>query len=438
MTTVEEMIPLTPAPMISSKKAEWAHVDAEGRLVLPPEMAAKLGLVPGAQLRVDEATNSLRLHRPLNHLAKIYIEPTDACNIECVTCFRNAWDEPMGRMSDATFASILAGLARIDPLPTVYFGGIGEPLFHRRTTQWIAQAKQLGARVEMITNGTMLTEKRSRELIEAGLDLLWVSIDGASPESYADVRLGAELPTVIANLERFRRLRAVIKGTLSWHSPQPDLGIAFVAMKRNINDLPAVLNLARRLGAMHFSVSNVLPVTEALQEEMLYTKALRSLAYMPSSQVPRLSLPKMDFNELTRDALIQAFNSGYSVSYAGNSWGGANDVCNYVENGSMTIAWNGDVSPCWPLMHGHTSYLHGKVRHSLRHVVGNVRERDLLDLWLDPEYVGYRQRVQSFAFPPCTFCGGCDMSESNVEDCFGNTSPVCGGCLWAQGVVQCP
>jgi len=31
---------------------------------------------------------------------------------------------------------------------------------------------------------------------------------------------------------------------------------------------------------------------------------------------------------------------------------------------------------------------------SHRHVVGNVRERSLLDLWLDPSYVAYRERVQ--------------------------------------------
>ena len=70
--------------------------------------------------------------------------------------------------------------------------------------------------------------------------------------------------------------------------------------------------------------------------------------------------------------------------------------------------------------------------------MGNLKERGLQDIWLDPAYVSYRQRVQSFAFPPCTFCGGCDMSEANEEDCFGNVFPACGGCLWAQGVVQCP
>jgi MoaA/NifB/PqqE/SkfB family radical SAM enzyme len=320
----------------------------------------------------------------------------------------------------------------MDPLPTVYFGGIGEPLFHQRTVEWIAQVKQLGARVEMITNGTLLTEKRSRQLIDAGLDLIWVSIDGASPESYADVRLGAQLPTVLANLQRFRTLRKGHK------TAKPEIGVAFVAMRRNIQDLPKVLKIARGLGALHFSVSNVLPVNEAMQAETLYNDTMRSVSYLSSPQTPRLSLPKMDFNELTRDALFEAFSSGFNVSYAGAKWGGSNDVCDYIESGSLTVGWNGDVSPCWPLLHTHGSFLHDKGHLSYRHIVGNVNERGLLDLWLDPAYIAYRERVQSFAFPPCTFCGGCDVSVDNREDCFGNEFPTCGTCLWAQGLIRCP
>ena len=113
-------------------------------------------------------------------------------------------------------------------------------------------------------------------------------------------------------------------------------------------------------------------------------------------------------------------------------------MCNFIESGTMSIGWDGGVSPCWPLMHTHTSYLHGKPHLSRRHVVGNVNDQDLLDIWLDEEYVAYRQKVQSFGFAPCTFCGGCDLSEANEEDCFGNEFPACGSCLWSQGVIQCP
>jgi MoaA/NifB/PqqE/SkfB family radical SAM enzyme len=335
-------------------------------------------------------------------------------------------------MREETFAAVLEGVRQIDPVPTLYFGGIGEPLFHPRTVEWVAEAKRLGARVELITNGTLLTEQRSRQLIEAGLDLLWVSIDGATPESYADVRLGAELPNVLANLQRFRTLRKGHKGA------KPEIGVAFVAMKRNIADLPKVLKIARQLGALHFSVSNVLPVTENLKEEVLYKQSMRSITYLDSTHTPQLSLPKMDFDEITREALFEAFQSGFSVRYAGAKWGGSNDVCDYIEAGSLTVGWNGDVAPCWPLLHTHSSILHDKPHVIHRHIIGNVHERSLLDLWNDPAYVAYRARVQGFAFPPCTFCGGCDLSVANLEDCFGNEAPVCGACLWAQGLIRCP
>lgn len=417
---------------ISGKQVQWATVDEQGRLIIPQALAAKWGLTPGAEVRLDEDGNSIRLHRPPTHLAKVFIEPTDGCNLDCITCFRNAWDEPVGRMKEETFAAIYEGLKQLDPMPTVYFGGIGEPLFHARTIDWIRQVKELGARVELISNGTTLTERNSRRLIDAGLDLLWVSLDGATPEAYGDVRLGAELPRVLENLERFRKMR---KGG---HFPRPEMGIAFVAMKRNINELPALLKLGLRMGIKYVSVSNVQPVDDDMQDERLYVDTMRSLTYLTNSSAPKLILPKMDFNETTRSALFQAFDSGYSVSYAGASWGGSNDVCGFVEDGSMSIAWNGEVSPCWPLMHTHYSYLHGKKRLSVRHVVGNVHDASLQDIWLNPEYVAYRKRVQSFAFPPCTFCGGCDVSVSNQEDCFNNEAPVCGGCLWAQGLVRCP
>jgi len=412
----------------------WAEVDENGRLILPPEVAQRYGLHPGSKVRLDEGNNIVRMHRPVTHLTKIYIEPTVACNLDCITCFRNAWDQPIGKMTDETFESIFNSLKQMDPIPSVYFGGIGEPLFHPKTIEWIRRIKQeLGVKVELITNGTTLTERKTRELIDAGLDILWVSLDGATPESFSDVRMGAELPVILENLRRLFRMRN------GGHFPQPEIGVAFVAMKRNINDLPKVIKLGHTFGARYFSVSNIQPATEGMQEDQLYKRTIRNIAYLPSPVLPKLSLPKMDFNEETQAALTEAFNSGCNVSFAGNNWGGANDVCNFVESGTMSIAWTGEVSPCWPLMHTHMSYLHGKPRLSKKHVIGDTRKQSLEEIWLSPEYVAYRERLHNFVFAPCTFCGGCDLSETNEEDCLGNDiAPVCGGCLWAQGIIQCP
>ena len=417
---------------MDDNRAMWAEVDAQGRLVMPPEMVARFDLKPGARLRVEDAANNLRLHRPVSQLAKVYIEPTNRCNITCVTCMRNIWDEPLGKMSRATFEHILDGLQQITPRPRVFFGGIGEPLFHTKTLEMIERVRAIGAPVEIITNAILLNAERSKRLIDAGIETLWVSIDGAKPESYEDVRLGAELPRVLDNVQTFRSLRH--------HSfrPMPEIGINFVAMKRNIHDLPDVLKIAASIGARRFMVSNVLPYDREMNQETLYNDALINIAYLPSKWLPRLSIPKMDLNDLTRDSFFRAITSGWNVTFAGNNFGGANDVCNFIESGAMAIGWDGSVAPCIPLLHTHSTYLRKRERLLKRHVIGKVGEKSLLDLWNDPGYVAYRERVHSFAFAPCSFCGGCDMLDSNEEDCLGNQFPVCGGCLWAQALIQCP
>ena len=115
-----------------------ASVDPEGRIVLPPEIVSRYGLRPGAEIFIDEAANGLRLGLPVNHLAKVYIEPTNRCNLECRTCMRNEWSEPLGQMDRETFGHILESLRVFSPLPKVFLGGLGEPLFHPEIVEMVA------------------------------------------------------------------------------------------------------------------------------------------------------------------------------------------------------------------------------------------------------------------------------------------------------------
>lgn len=409
-----------------------ARVDEDGRLVFPPEVASRHGFEAGVQVRLDEDGCGLILRRPVTQLAKVYVEATNACNLACRMCVRGVWDEPTGQMSAATFTRIIEGLRCFSPPPDVFFGGYGEPLAHPHIVDMVAQAKATGASVELITNGTLLSRDLSRRLIAAGLDGLWVSLDGARAESYADVRLGAALPEVLSNIRAFRDSRRIL------HPPRPQLGIAFVAMKRNISDLPAVLHLGRRLGATRFLVTNLLPHTDEMRGEILYQRALNSITFLPSIWVPHLDLPKMDVDQTTREALYSVLHGGRHVKLVDADLGSANDRCPFIEKGAVAISWDGSFSPCLPLLYSHVSYLKRRKRFSRRYILGSVAERDLLDLWHAPEHTAFRQRVQDFRFSPCTACGGCELSLTNEADCYANAFPTCGGCLWAQGVIRCP
>jgi len=410
-----------------------AHVDAEGRLVLPTELVSQYGVKPGAQIRIEENRNGLHLRPSVNHLRKVYIEPTNACNLKCRTCIRNIWEEPLGQMSQRTFARTIEGLRAFSPVPAVFIGGFGEPLAHPDIVKMVIQAKSLGASVELITNGTLLTQDMSHKLIEAGLDLLWVSIDGTTPSSYADVRLGAALPEVLANIKCFRDMR--IEAWLL----KPEIGIVFVAMKRNIHDLPSLLQIGSRLDVTRFLVTNVLPYNEELRDEILYSRALMDIIYQPPLQVPDVKLPKIDVDQVARAPLYETLRlEGQSVSIGESILGEASDRCPFIESGATAISWEGNLSPCLPLMHSYVSFLDDRRRASRHHVIGNILEKSLQDLWNTEEYVTLRNRVQAFTFSHCIFCAGCELSLANEEDCRGNRFPTCGGCLWAQGVIQCP
>ncbi len=420
---------------MNQKQLIKASIDERGRVVLPPELAARFGIKPGIEVHLDEGSNEIRLLRPVTHLAKIYIEVTNLCNLDCVTCMRNVWGEPPGKMSDATFERIFETVKAMSPLPTVFFGGYGEPLIHHKTVEWVKRFKALGARVELITNGLLLTEKRSLEFIRAGLDVLWVSLDGSSPESYADVRLGSSLPKVVENLKTLRRIR--YKAT-DIDNTKPNLGIAFVAMKSNLAELPDVLRLGISLGAKQFSISNVLAHTPELQEEILYKRTIFNTATRLSASLPLVNIARMDWNQLTKDVLAEIYAKKYRLELAGYECNRAVDSCPFIEQGSTAIRWDGSVHPCLPLLHSNQDYFGKRLRHARAYILGNVRDKDLLEIWADQNYAGLRERIQRFDFSPCTFCNGCELSTDNAEDCLGNTGLACGGCLWAQGVIRCP
>jgi sulfatase maturation enzyme AslB (radical SAM superfamily) len=144
-----------------------AVFDKEGRLVLPKELTEEYGFVPGSEIRIYPSTNGLRLRPPVTRLAKIYLEPTSHCNLECRICIRHSWNEPTGKMSGSTFDRIVEGLRPFSRPPGVFFGGLGEPLAHPDIVDMIRRMKSLGCRAELITNGTLLNKSLSEQLIDA-------------------------------------------------------------------------------------------------------------------------------------------------------------------------------------------------------------------------------------------------------------------------------
>lgn len=125
-----------------------------------------------------------------------------------------------------------------------------------------------------------------------------------------------------------------------------------------------------------------------------------------------------------------------------NKVGTETSKCKFIKERCTFIRWDGMVCPCMGLLHSNTTYPYNVGTNTQRKVdaytLGSIDTASLQSIWESDEYSNFRDKVDYFEFSPCLSCGPCANAECNVEDCISDTSPTCGGCMWGQGVVQCP
>jgi hypothetical protein len=141
---------------------------------------------------------------------------------------------------------------------------------------------------------------------------------------------------------------------------------------------------------------------------------------------------------LTRDTIFRLLQGFENLTMMGNKIAAATRWCRFIRERCALVRWDGQAAPCMGLLHGHKTYLYGYERTISPSLLGDVNRTPLSRIWNSKEYRDFREKVKAFDYSPCHLCGGCELLKDNKEDCFGNAFPICGGCLWAQGVIQCP
>lgn len=135
------------------------------------------------------------------------------------------------------------------------FCGLGETLIDKNVHEKIKIAKKLGFHgIGIYTNGTLLDEKMSKKILDAGLDTLIISIDGFTSETQAAIRVGSNLNKVVSNLERFIALRGMKKSKtkinirfnrqeLNKHEENDFYNFWKSRIKKNYNDTISIYNV---------------------------------------------------------------------------------------------------------------------------------------------------------------------------------------------------
>lgn len=139
--------------------------------------------------------------------AVVRIETTNACNARCVICPHQRMNRPVRQMDEAVFRRIIDECAAW-PGREVHLHNFGEPLLDKVLEERVRYAKDKGiAKVKIFSNGSLLTAERARRLIEAGLDEIKISFDGATREEFESIRRPLRFDRVVGNVEQLVKIR---------------------------------------------------------------------------------------------------------------------------------------------------------------------------------------------------------------------------------------
>ena len=136
----------------------------------------------------------------------ISIEIDTHCNLRCRMCpIGHDKVKKQGRISLDTFEKIVK--SAVGYTEKIAMAVMGEPLMHPELSTMVAIVKKYGLNAFVWTNGMLLDVKKSKELLEAGIDKLFFSYEVIKKELHEKIRVGANYDKVMFNLDNFIELK---------------------------------------------------------------------------------------------------------------------------------------------------------------------------------------------------------------------------------------
>jgi putative metalloenzyme radical SAM/SPASM domain maturase len=419
--------------------------------------------------------------------AKLVLEPTTQCNLQCAMCVKQGAGNhmPQGDMSWQTFERLSPAFPNLQAL---IFSGLGEPLMHPDLEGFAARAVEdmpPGAWIGLQTNGQLLSQERAMSLARAGVNKVCVSVDSSDPETLAKMRVGAQVQSLDLALAALGRAKREVKRDLR-------IGVEVVLMADNLQSLPRLISWAASGGVDFVLATQMLPYDQAMAPQVLYGgstdlalefyerwkhKALEEgielsqyrkvvfkhkrnaterkfIAFFNrlreealALEVP-INLPKLlGQDQASAKRAAQIFEQAQEVAREQGLeltlpalFPRAQRYCRFVEEATTFVSWRGQVHPCYFLWHQYSCVLDGRYKFVRPKVFGDLGHDGLQDLWQGEVYSRFRRDVLNYDYPYCINCkvGPCDYLENEEfsSDCYTVEVP-CGDCPWPLGLLNC-
>ena len=315
----------------------------------------------------------------------LYLEVTNRCNLLCETCPRTFEElEPPADMSWELFTSIVD---QVPDIARVVLHGVGEPMLVKSLPRMIRYLKDRGVYVLFNTNGTLLSPKKHRELIDTGLDELRVSLDAADAKTFLAVRGKNFFNRIVRNVQEFTTLQREL-GIAA-----PRVSLWLTGLQETVDQLPAFVRLAATMG-----------VREVYLQRLVFDEAGYGMARPESSLFERARGREAAAIE---EASRIAEDLGIRLDASGATEPGLS-----LQRQAESQPWSTCRRP-WSLMY---FTAHGRAlpcciapfsaRGYQTYTLGDATQQTLREIWNGAAYKDFRSTLLGDAPPkPCQNCG---------------------------------
>jgi pyrroloquinoline quinone biosynthesis protein E len=333
---------------------------------------------------------------------RLQVETTDTCNLKCVMCAREVLtDMNQANITLETFQNLIQSA---DPY-YVTMNGLGEPLIDETTFEKLSYLHDKMIITSMPTNGTFVFGERLEKLAEHLPDRLCMSIDGAKKETFESVRRLANFEKIVTNYRALCRLRAERKTRQN-----QSIYILCALQKINMHDYREMFELYSTIEG----VDNIyiIPVTD-------YGIEGESLNVCPTEEEVKT------LHEELKVAMAHAQSTEERAFY--EKWRHAS--CAWLDaEKEEPLDPETNTHAC--LLPWFSTYVDAKGRvypccylTNTDHVMGNVNEKDFLEVWHGEEYMAFRKAMANDR-PNLKSCRNCPRNDDSRMDLFKRLGPM--------------
>ncbi len=313
----------------------------------------------------------------LSYPMALHIEPTTKCNLKCRFCVSPIWDRRGIDMKLETFKDI------IDQFPyvsTLLLQGVGEPFLNRDFFKMVEYCKMKNIFVRTTTNGSLLNERICNKMIESGLDILNISVEGVEQKFYDEYKSGLSFEKLINGIKLLNDIK---------NNGKPELKFNFAASSKNFNELPKIVELAKELNVKYVQGNDLIYWGSGDLEKNLENERLDKIEKQKAVEILKES------KRICRENGIHF------------SWKGAGSEQNFDKIG-IRINPNTCLNPfrnCFITVDGFVTFCDHLVDPRI-YGMGSLKEENFKDLWNNKKYINLRKCFLTGDIPEaCKICG---------------------------------